>query len=172
MTIDSGEIAAPGGRESIVLLGPGLTEWEAAMREGQAIRDRFGRFEDWTPQQITYLVGELADSMARDCRRRFDGYWGAAAALRIARSFVLFGDSPEANEEAAAEIGILARYALDSVYWGNEEAPVRPDDCDPEHRPLVLALEAIERAAAPIVTSTGTRDWTERQQDSDRRISA
>jgi len=153
------EIAAPGGREGIAPPGHVMTEREAAMQRHRAIQARFGRFEDWTPEQVAYLIGELADGMARDWRRRFDGYWGAAAALRIARSFVLFGDSPEANEEAAAEIGILARYALDSVYWGNEEAPVRPATCDPEHRPLVKALEAIEHAASPIVKRTGTVDW-------------
>lgn len=130
----------------------------------EEIMDRFFSFEEWTGEEIIFLIAELADGMARDSRHRFDGYWGAAAALRIARAFVELGDSPEANEVAAAQAGVLARYALDSVYWGNEEAPVRPEACDPEHRPLVLALEGIERAAAPIVTSTGTVDWEGLQQ--------
>jgi len=82
---------------------------------------RLGRFEDWTPEQIAYLIGELADGMARDQMRRFDGYWGAAAALRMASAFVEHGDQPDAAEVAAAEIGILARYALDSTFWGSVE---------------------------------------------------
>jgi len=142
------------------------------LEDERHVRWSLGRFEDWTPEQVAYLIEELADGMARDWRSAFDGYWGAAAALRVASAYVERGDSPEANEAATAEIGILVRYALDSWYWGNDAAPVHPDDCDPEHRPLVLALEGIERAASPIVTATGTRDWNERQQESDRCVSA
>lgn len=125
----------------------------------EEIAFRHGQWPDWCHEEVEYLIEELASGMAADSGRYFDGYWGAAAALRIARAFVEFGDSPEANEVAAAQAGVLVRYALASVYWGNEEAPVRPDTCDPVHRQLVRALEGIEHAAAPIVKTTGTVDW-------------
>lgn len=155
--------------EEIAAPGHVMTEFEAAMREGLAVQARFGRFEDWTPEQVAYLIEALADGMARDWMRRFDGYWGAAAALRIASAFVEHGDQPEAAEVAAAEIGILARYALDSTFWGNCVTPARPGNSDPEKRPLVRALQGIERAASPIVTAAGTADWFERRSEYDQR---
>lgn len=127
--------------------------------EDEEIGFRHGQWPDWCHEEVEYLVEELASGMAADTRQYFDGYWGAAAALRIARAYIELGDTPEANEIAVAQIGVLVRYAMDSWYWGNEAAPVRPDDCDPEHRPLVRALQGIEHAAAPIVTITGTVDW-------------
>ena len=135
----------------------------------EEIAAHLGRFDDWTPEQVAYLIEELADGMAKDWMRRFDGYWGAAASLRIASAFVELGDSPEANEVAAAEIGILVRYALDSTFWGNRVTPARPGNSDHEKRPLVRALQGIERAAAPIVTATGTTDWFERRSEHDQR---
>lgn len=112
---------------------------------------RLGRFTDWTPEQVALLLEEVQVGMAQDFGDRFEGYWGIAAALRIADAYLEFGDSPEANEKAVAQIGVLVRYALDSTDWGEE------------HLDLRRALEVIENAAAPIVLATGTPDWSEVQ---------
>ncbi|WP_151885136.1 hypothetical protein [Qipengyuania flava] len=44
------------------------------------IAARLDRFEDWTREEVAHLLAELAEGTATDATRRFDGYWGAAAA--------------------------------------------------------------------------------------------
>lgn len=116
-------------------------------------------FASWSNDEIAARVVELADGMGDDLCERFDGYWGAAVGLRIARAFIEMGDCPEANEVAVTQIGVLARYALDSAYWGNDDAPVTSADCDSTNRSTVEALVAIECAAAPVMAMNGTVDW-------------
>jgi hypothetical protein len=150
MTIDNEEIAAP---------DPAMTEFETAMQQERAVQARFGRFEDWTPEEVAYLIEALANGMAKDVRRRFDGYKGASLALRIASAFVEQGDKPETNGAALAYFGLLVQYALNSTYWGNSATPARPNDCDMECTALVAALTAIYGAAYPIamkVSLTGS----------------
>ena len=111
---------------------------------------RLGRFEGWTDGEIAYLIEELGRGMGRDATARFDGYWGAYTALKIAQVFVLHGDTPMANELAVARMGAMAAYALDSTCWGNEAAPADPADCEAEYKTIVCALTMIEHSARPI----------------------
>jgi hypothetical protein len=115
--------------------------------DSEEIADRFFSFEEWTGEEIMYLIDELTEDMARDAGTRFDGYSGASSGLYIARAFLELGDAPEANQQAVEQFAVLARYALNSTYWGNETAPARPDDCDAEHRTVILALEAVSQLA-------------------------
>ncbi|WP_227340124.1 hypothetical protein [Sphingopyxis sp. P8] len=120
------------------------------MKDQTLAATRLGRFDDWTEDEIAYLIHELGRGMGRDATDRFDGYWGAYTALSIAGAFVTHGDTPMANELAVAWMGALAAYALDSTYWGNENAPVTPGDCDPVHATAVCALSIIQHAARPV----------------------
>ncbi|WP_150125014.1 hypothetical protein [Tsuneonella mangrovi] len=128
------------------------------MNNDQQMAARLGRFEDWTEGEIAYMIRELGSGMCRDKTERFEGYWGAFTALKVANVFTSHGDTPMANELAVAWIGALAAYALNSTYWGNEVAPAGPADCEAEYKTIVCALTMIEHAARPIQYAHGLHD--------------
>ncbi|MBI1402475.1 MAG: hypothetical protein GC147_04615 [Porphyrobacter sp.] len=116
---------------------------------------RFGRFGDWNWREIAYLLDELeagvnAETGAKPSNN-FEGAEAdlAAPSLSLARAFVTQGDYPCTVRNAFKHLGDFARAALDNAFV-RSNWPDFEDGAWTEYRPVILALEAIEQAAANI----------------------
>lgn len=136
-----------------------VAELQAAMSEemlDEAI-DRFGRFDDWNWRDAVYLIEELEAGMRGEIEK--DGWSSfegaepdlAAPGLSLARLFVTEGDWPYTALDAVSMIATLARTLLDYSLIRSDSIDFE-DESWVKYRPVILALEAIEQAAATIAT--------------------
>ncbi len=117
--------------------------------------DRFGRFDDWNWREAVYLIEELEAGMRGEIEK---GGWSsfegaepdlATPGLSLARLFVTEGDWPYTALEAVPLIATLARALLDYSLIRSDSSDFE-DESWVKYRPVILALEAIEQAAATI----------------------
>lgn len=117
--------------------------------------DRFGRFDDWNWRETVYLIEELEAGMRREIEQ--DGWSSfegaeprlATPGLSLARLFVTEGDWPTTALDAFPLIATLATALLDNSLV-RSDGPDFEDGAWTAYRPVILALEAIEQAAATI----------------------
>jgi len=78
-------------------------------------------FVDWEPEQIVYLLEELAEGHWNDRGNKMDGFAAAFAGCRIAHAFDAYGDTKQAVDIALENIWLIADYLSGGLWWGQDE---------------------------------------------------
>lgn len=116
---------------------------------------RFGRFNDWNWRDAVYLIEELETGMRGEIEKHgWSSFEGAepdlaAPGLSLAHLFVTEGDFPYTALKAFPLIATLASALLDYSLIRSDSSDFE-DETWAKCRPTIIALEALEQAAATI----------------------
>lgn len=78
-------------------------------------------YVDWEPDEIVYLLEELAEGHWNDRGNKMDGFAAAFAGCRIAHAFDAYGDTKQAVDIALENIWLIADYLSGGLCWGQDE---------------------------------------------------